>query len=88
MLICRVEDVIVEDTITGSVVHFHWIRNINVSYSGVISVFGLGGDINSFSYKCASCFLFLVLVIKFWVHNLLSLHFFIKVLFQVSAIYY
>ncbi|KAG5030118.1 hypothetical protein AAZX31_05G210200 [Glycine max] len=40
--ICRVEDVIVEGTITGSVVHFHWIRNIDVSYSGVISVSGLG----------------------------------------------
>ncbi|RDX91133.1 hypothetical protein CR513_26927, partial [Mucuna pruriens] len=40
--ICRVEDVIVEGTITGSVVHFHWIRNVDVSHSGVISVSGLG----------------------------------------------
>lgn len=47
MLICRVEDVIVEGTITGSVVHFHWIRNIDVSYSGVISVSGLGIVISS-----------------------------------------
>ncbi|XP_020215510.1 uncharacterized protein LOC109799381 isoform X2 [Cajanus cajan] len=40
--ICRVEDVIVEGTITGSVVHFHWIRNVDVSHSGVVSVSGLG----------------------------------------------
>ncbi|KAK7399013.1 hypothetical protein VNO78_10188 [Psophocarpus tetragonolobus] len=40
--ICRVEDVIVEGTITGSIVHFHWIGNVDVSYSGVISVSGLG----------------------------------------------
>ncbi|KAK7319925.1 hypothetical protein RJT34_04654 [Clitoria ternatea] len=40
--ICRVEDVIVKGTITGSVVHFHWIRDVDVSYSGLISVSGLG----------------------------------------------
>ncbi|KAI9118983.1 hypothetical protein K1719_009658 [Acacia pycnantha] len=40
--ICRVEDVIVEGTINGSVVHFHWIRNVDVHYSGVITVSGLG----------------------------------------------
>ncbi|MED6146912.1 hypothetical protein PIB30_039140 [Stylosanthes scabra] len=40
--ICRVEDVNVEGTITGSVVHFHWIRNVYVQNSGVISVSGLG----------------------------------------------
>jgi len=45
--ICRVEDVIVEGVITGSVVHFHWIRNVDVSYSGAISVSGLGIVISS-----------------------------------------
>ncbi|XP_019446403.1 PREDICTED: uncharacterized protein LOC109349844 [Lupinus angustifolius] len=40
--ICRVEDVFVEGTITGSVVHFHWVRNVDVQYSGVVSVSGLG----------------------------------------------
>ncbi|XP_020972907.1 uncharacterized protein LOC107632887 [Arachis ipaensis] len=40
--ICRVEDVNVEGTITGSVVHFHWIRNVYVQNSGVINVSGLG----------------------------------------------
>ncbi|KAI5383166.1 uncharacterized protein LOC127108398 [Lathyrus oleraceus] len=40
--ICRVEDVSVEGTITGSVLHFHWVRSIEVEYSGVISASGLG----------------------------------------------
>lgn len=40
--ICRVEDVSVEGTITGSVLHFHWIRRVEVEYSGVISASGLG----------------------------------------------
>lgn len=40
--ICRVEDVSVEGTITGSVLHFHWIRSVKVEYSGVISASGLG----------------------------------------------
>ncbi|XP_073226021.1 uncharacterized protein [Cicer arietinum] len=40
--ICRVEDVSVEGTITGSVVHFHWVRSVEVEYSGIISVSGLG----------------------------------------------
>ncbi|KAI4350761.1 hypothetical protein L6164_005182 [Bauhinia variegata] len=40
--ICRVEDVIVEGTITGSVVHFHWVRNVDVLSSAVISASGLG----------------------------------------------
>lgn len=41
---------LVEGTITGSVVHFHWIRNVDVQYSGVISVSGLGTLISSKSY--------------------------------------
>ncbi|KAK9266622.1 hypothetical protein L1049_003574 [Liquidambar formosana] len=40
--ICRVEDVIVEGIITGSVVHFHWVRNVIVHSSGEISASGLG----------------------------------------------
>ncbi|XP_027340445.1 uncharacterized protein LOC113853926 isoform X2 [Abrus precatorius] len=40
--ICRVEVVIIDGSIIGSVVHFHWIGNVDVSYSGVISVSGLG----------------------------------------------
>ncbi|KAG8636170.1 hypothetical protein MANES_16G106300v8 [Manihot esculenta] len=40
--ICRVEDVIVEGMITGSVVHFHWVRNVVVQSSGAISASGLG----------------------------------------------
>ncbi|XP_025012285.2 uncharacterized protein LOC8265115 isoform X1 [Ricinus communis] len=40
--ICRVEDVIVEGMITGSVVHFHWVRTLVVQSSGAISASGLG----------------------------------------------
>lgn len=40
--ICRVEDVIVEGIIKGSVIHFHWVRSIVVHSSGVISASGLG----------------------------------------------
>ncbi|KAA0061509.1 uncharacterized protein E6C27_scaffold41G00700 [Cucumis melo var. makuwa] len=40
--ICRVEDLTVEGTITGSVIHFHWVRDIFVYLSGAISASGLG----------------------------------------------
>lgn len=40
--ICRVEDIINEGIITGSVVHFHWVRTVVVHASGVISASGLG----------------------------------------------
>ncbi|KAJ0031712.1 hypothetical protein Pint_13319 [Pistacia integerrima] len=40
--ICRVEDIINEGIITGSVVHFHWVRTVVVRGSGVISASGLG----------------------------------------------
>ncbi|KAF5726034.1 hypothetical protein HS088_TW23G00772 [Tripterygium wilfordii] len=40
--ICRVEDVIVEGIIMGSVVHFHWVRTVAVHSSGLISASGLG----------------------------------------------
>ncbi|KAL5728944.1 hypothetical protein ACHQM5_001963 [Ranunculus cassubicifolius] len=40
--ICRVEDVIVEGLVRGSVVHFHRTRNILVESSGTISASGLG----------------------------------------------
>ncbi|KAH9617274.1 hypothetical protein KSS87_014560 [Heliosperma pusillum] len=40
--ICRVEDVIVEGLVTGSVVHFHRARTIDVLPSGVITASGLG----------------------------------------------
>lgn len=46
--ICRVEDVIVEGMITGSVVHFHWVRNVVVQSSGAISASGLGKMFISF----------------------------------------
>lgn len=42
MQICRVEDLTVEGTITGSVIHFHWVRDIFVQLSGAISASGLG----------------------------------------------
>lgn len=54
--ICRVEDVIVEGSINGSVVHFHWVRTIVVHPSGVISASGLG---------MASAFLVLNLFLNF-----------------------
>ncbi|KAL0533936.1 hypothetical protein IC582_028211 [Cucumis melo] len=41
-IICRVEDLTVEGTITGSVIHFHWVRDIFVYLSGAISASGLG----------------------------------------------
>ncbi|RXH74676.1 hypothetical protein DVH24_029397 [Malus domestica] len=40
--ICRVEDVIVQGSMTGSVIHFHWVRAVSVHSSGVISASGLG----------------------------------------------
>ncbi|KAJ9167907.1 hypothetical protein P3X46_019497 [Hevea brasiliensis] len=42
ILLCFVEDVIIEGMITGSVVHFHWVRNVVVQSSGAISASGLG----------------------------------------------
>ncbi|KAL9226861.1 hypothetical protein vseg_002624 [Gypsophila vaccaria] len=40
--VCRVEDVTVEGLITGSVVHFHRARTIDVWSSGAITASGLG----------------------------------------------
>ncbi|KAL3829950.1 hypothetical protein ACJIZ3_018752 [Penstemon smallii] len=40
--ICRVEDINVEGLIEGSVVHFHWVRDVVVKPSGAISASGLG----------------------------------------------
>ncbi|XP_056163736.1 uncharacterized protein LOC115684582 isoform X2 [Syzygium oleosum] len=40
--ICRVEDIIVEGSITGSVLHFHWVRTVLVHSTGTVSVSGLG----------------------------------------------
>ncbi|KAL5771093.1 hypothetical protein ACOSP7_015247 [Xanthoceras sorbifolium] len=40
--ICRVEDIKVEGLITGSVVHFHWVRTVSVHAMGAISASGLG----------------------------------------------
>lgn len=40
--ICRVEDISIEGIITGSVVHFHWVRTVVVRSSGAISASGLG----------------------------------------------
>lgn len=42
MQICRVEDVNVKGFIEGSVVHFHWVRNVIVKSSGAIRSSGLG----------------------------------------------
>lgn len=39
---CRVEDIIVEGLIEGSVVHFHRARTVVVHSSGIISTSGLG----------------------------------------------
>lgn len=40
--ICRVEDILVEGFVEGSVVHFHRARTINVQPSGIISTSGMG----------------------------------------------
>ncbi|KAK7352920.1 hypothetical protein VNO80_18351 [Phaseolus coccineus] len=40
--ICRVEDILVEGLIEGSVVHFHRARTISVESSGIISASGMG----------------------------------------------
>ncbi|KAK1550951.1 hypothetical protein Q3G72_027486 [Acer saccharum] len=40
--ICRVEDIKVAGTITGSVVHFHWVRTVVVHATGAISASGIG----------------------------------------------
>ncbi|XWS72125.1 hypothetical protein CRYUN_Cryun02cG0013400 [Craigia yunnanensis] len=40
--ICRVEDIIVEGIVTGSVVHFHWIRTVVVHSSRAITTSALG----------------------------------------------
>ncbi|KAG8376085.1 hypothetical protein BUALT_Bualt09G0026800 [Buddleja alternifolia] len=40
--ICRVEDIIVDGLMEGSVIHFHWVRTVVVQPSGAISASGLG----------------------------------------------
>ncbi|MCI29320.1 hypothetical protein A2U01_0050529, partial [Trifolium medium] len=40
--ICRVEDILVEGLIKGSVVHFHRARTISIESSGKISASGMG----------------------------------------------
>ncbi|XP_073315602.1 uncharacterized protein [Primulina huaijiensis] len=40
--ICRVEDILVEGIVEGSVVHFHRARTIKVPSSGIISTSGMG----------------------------------------------
>ncbi|GAB4837156.1 hypothetical protein Ancab_002067 [Ancistrocladus abbreviatus] len=40
--VCRVEDILVEGVIKGSVIHFHRARTIDVQSSGMISASGMG----------------------------------------------
>lgn len=40
--ICRVEDINVEGSVEGSIVHLHWVRSVAVKSSGSISASGLG----------------------------------------------
>lgn len=40
--ICRVEDIVIEGIVTGSVVHFHWVRTVVVHSSGEITTSALG----------------------------------------------
>ncbi|KAI4380001.1 hypothetical protein MLD38_006235 [Melastoma candidum] len=40
--VCRVEDIIVEGIVTGSVVHFHWVRTVAVHSTGTVTASGLG----------------------------------------------
>ncbi|KAL4296133.1 hypothetical protein GQ457_12G022630 [Hibiscus cannabinus] len=40
--ICRVEDINIEGIVTGSVVHFHWVRTVVVHSSGEITTSALG----------------------------------------------
>lgn len=40
--ICRVEDVIVEGSMRGSVIYFHWVRAVIVHASGAVTAAGLG----------------------------------------------
>ncbi|KAJ7973750.1 Ephrin type-B receptor [Quillaja saponaria] len=40
--ICRVEDIAVQGIITGSVVHFHWVRTVVIHSSGAVSTSRLG----------------------------------------------
>lgn len=42
MQICRVEEIFVEGSIEGSVVHFQWIRTVVIQPSGAITASGLG----------------------------------------------
>lgn len=58
--ICRVEDIIVEGIVTGSVVHFHWVRTVVVHSSGAIIASGLGMTFASFvknSHKITNQFM-------------------------------
>lgn len=50
MQICRVEDILVEGLIEGSVVHFHRARTIDVQPYGIISTSGMGLILISFSF--------------------------------------
>lgn len=42
MQLCRIEGINVEGLIEGSVVHFHWVRSVEIQYLGTISASGLG----------------------------------------------
>ncbi|KAK9715457.1 hypothetical protein RND81_06G166800 [Saponaria officinalis] len=40
--VCRVEDVKVDGFVEGSVVHFHWVRSVAISSTGMVTASGLG----------------------------------------------
>ncbi|KAE8735412.1 Gamma-glutamyltranspeptidase 3 [Hibiscus syriacus] len=42
IFICRVEDINIEGIVTGSVVHFHWVRTVVIHSSGEITTSALG----------------------------------------------
>lgn len=49
--VCRVEDILVEGLIEGSVVHFHRARTITVKSYGNISTSGMGLIFSSFNLE-------------------------------------
>lgn len=57
MQICRVEDILVQGLVEGSVIHFHRARTITVQSSGVISTSGMGMTPNLFRAALGYAFL-------------------------------
>lgn len=58
MKICRVEDILVQGLVEGSVVLFHRAGTITVQSSGIISTSGMGSTLALFRFSVSHAFNF------------------------------